>query len=75
MNKRQSFWGIYKRNAFSSSRIMLVVSSSFVWFLVVFICLMAGTVQFPKELVAAVPFFLAELAYIYTCLRKYKAAV
>ena len=75
MNNRQNFWSIYKKDAFSSSRIILTASSFLGWYLLVFICLLAGIAQLPKELVMAVPFLLAEFAYLYTCLRKYKAAV
>ena len=75
MQNKLSFWEIYKKDAFSNSRAMPLLFFLGLWVVLVFTLSEFDIMQMPKWLIGSVPLLLAELAYIYSCFRKYKAAV
>ncbi|NEM99658.1 hypothetical protein [Pontibacter burrus] len=75
MENKPSFWEIYKKDAFSNRRAMPLLLLVGFWLVLVFTLSEFDIMQMPKWLIGSVPLLLAELAYIYSCFRKYKAAV
>ena len=74
MQNKPGFWEIYKKNAFSNNRAMPLLFFLGLWVVFIFTLYEFNSVQIPKWLIGSVPLVLAELAYIYTCFWKYKAA-
>ncbi len=75
MENKHSFWGIYKQNTFSNSRVIPLLFFLGLWNILIFTWAEFGSVQMPKWLLFVVPLLLAELAYMYTCMRKYKRSL